>query len=235
MPGFDPAVAARWLAEAMETGSPLGPLPADIAPRDAAAAEEVAAATLDALGIVPCGLRLLRRGGAPALSGPILEGRLVPGGSAVALAALRHAGATAAVVGVLAEKLDPDATTPPVLARLHPAIDLAASRFTDLPGEDPARIADLALLGLVVAGKGKAAAPGTGRVALGPAGSRARGGETDLAAAFAEAAAEARRWGGLPEGALLVVAGLSAPVAPAPGMVLAARIAGLGRAEARLE
>lgn len=231
MAGFDAAPAARWLAEALETGNPLAPLPADTAPRDRDQAEEVAAATLEALGLAACGLRLLRRPGAAPLAGPMLEGRLVPAAREVALAALRHPFVTAAAIGVLAEALDPEGTAPPVFARLHPALDVSATRFTDDPGEDAALTADLARLGLVVAGKGKALAPGVARVALGPKGGRPKPVETDLAAAFAAAAQEARRWGGLPAGALLVVAGLSPPAAA--GGVLRARFGALGAAEAR--
>ncbi|MFM2148517.1 MAG: hypothetical protein RLZZ187_823 [Pseudomonadota bacterium] len=229
MPAFDAAAAARWLAEAVETGNPLGPLPADMAPRDLDQAAEVAAATLEALAIVPCGLRLLRRAGLPALAGPMLEGRLVPAGRVVALGMLRHPLATAAVIGVLAEPLDPDAATPPVFARLHPALDLSATRFTEAPEDEVTLTADLGRLGLVVAGKGKALAPGSVGVALGLKGSRPRKLEIDLVAAFTEAAAEARRWGGLPAGALLVAAGLTPP-APAEG-VLRANFGPLGAVE----
>jgi hypothetical protein len=68
------------------------------------------------------------------------------------------------------------------------------------------------------------------RVALAPKGGRPRGAETDLAAAFAEAASEARRMGGLPAGALLVVAGLTLPVDPTG--TLRASLGALGAAEA---
>jgi hypothetical protein len=229
-PAFDASAAATWLAEAVETGNPLGALPAEVAPRDLDDAAEVAAATLAALQIAPCGLRLLRRPGAAPLAGPMLEGRLVPAGRTVALGMLRHAQATPAVIGVLAEALDPDATTPPVLARLHPALDLSSTRFTEAPGDDVMLTADLAGLGLVVAGKGKPVPPGALRVALGAKGSRAKGTEIDLAAAFAEAAAVARDWGGLPAGALLVVAGLTAPQPPEG--TLRASLGALGAAEA---
>jgi len=232
MAEFDATAAARWLAEAVETGNPLGPLPADIAPGDLDQAAEVAAATLDALAIVPCGLRLLRRPDAAPIAGPMLDGRLVPAGREVALAALRHPLVSAAVIGVLAEPLDPDGTTPPVFARLHPALDIAATRFTDVPGDDVALTADLGRLGLVVAGKGKPLAPGPVGIALGPKGSRSRKVETDLVAAFAEAAAEARQWGGLPAGALLVVAGLTPPAAVEG--VLRASFGPLGSVEATL-
>lgn len=227
---FDPAGAARWLAEALESGNPLSALPPDIAPRDRAAAEEVAAATLEALDLAPCGMRLLHRPGAAPLAGPMLEGRLVPAGRTVALPMLRYPLATAAVIGVLAAPLDPGADAPPVFARLHPALDIAATRFTAPPEDDVMLIADLAGLGLVVAGKGRAVPPGPLRVALTPKGVRAKSAEADLAAAFAEAAAAARHWGGLPAGALLVVAGLTPPVAPAG--TLRASLGALGAAEA---
>lgn len=231
MDGFDPEAAARWFAEAMETGHPLAPLPPGLAPRDAAEAAMIAAATLDQLGIVPCGLRLLRRPGAAALAGPMIEGRLLASGAAVPPGALRHPLVSAAVVGVLAEALEPEAEAPPVFARLHPALDIAATRFTTPPEDDPCLAADLARLGLVVAGKGRAVAPGVVKVALGAKGSRARGVETDLAAAFAEAAAAARAWGGLPAGALLVVAGLTPLTAPTEGSQRAS-LGALGAAEA---
>lgn len=230
MAGFDATAAARWLSEAVETGNPLAALPEDLAPRSLGDAQEIAMATLDALQIAPCGLRLLRRPGAAALAGPMLEGRLVPAGRIVALGMLRHPLATAAVVGVLAEALDPDTDAAPVFARLHPALDLSATRFTDAPADDLTLTADLARLGLVVAGKGKALAPSALRVALGPKGGRPKGQEIDLAAAFAEAAAAARGWGGLPAGALLVVAGLTPPMAPEA--TLRAALGALGAVEA---
>jgi hypothetical protein len=227
---WQPEDAARWLAEALETGNPLAPLPEGLAPRDRDDAAAVAAATLDALGMAPCGLRLLRRAGAAPLAGPMVEGRLVPAGREVALAMLRHPQATAAAIGVLAAALDPDSDAPPAFARLHPALDISATRFTTPPEDDLALAADLARLGLVVAGKGRAVAPGPVRVAIGPKGTRPKPVEADLAAAFAEAAAAARHWGGLPAGALLVVAGLTPP-AEATG-VLRASLGELGAAEA---
>jgi hypothetical protein len=230
MTGFDATAAARWLSEAVETGNPLAALPEDLAPRSLGDAQDLAMATLDALQIAPCGLRLLRRPGAAPLAGPMLEGRLVPAGRIVALGMLRHPLATAAVVGVLAEALDPDSDAAPVFARLHPALDLSATRFTDAPADDLTLTADLARLGLVVAGKGKALAPGAVRAALGPKGSRPKGQAIDLAAAFAEAAAAARGWGGLPAGALLVVAGLTPPMVPEA--TLRAALGALGGAEA---
>ncbi len=230
MAAFDAAAAARWFAEAFESGQPLAPLPEGLAPRDRDEAEAIAAATLEALEIAACGVRLLRRPGAPALSGPVIEGRLLAGGATIAPAAARHAEATAAAIGELAMALDPEDTAPPVIGRLFPALDVAASRFTAGPQDEYARIADLAGLGFVVAGKGRAMPPGPVEAVLAPKGARRRGVPVDLAAAFAEAAAEARRWGGLPAGALLIVAGLSPPC-PAEG-VLRARLGALGAVEA---
>jgi hypothetical protein len=226
---WDPGQAARWLAEAVETGNPLAALPAEIAPRELAEAEEVAAATLEALGQTPCGLRLLRRPGG-AVAGPMTEGRLIPSGKPVAVAALPHAEVTAALVGVLAADLDPDGTEAPALARIHPALDVSSSRFGTAPDDVLSLTADLGRIGLVVAGKGRDLPQAPVRVALLPKGARRRGAEIDLAAAFAEAAAAARRWGGLPAGALLVVAGLTAPVTPSG--VLRASFGTLGAAEA---
>ncbi|MGG5811097.1 hypothetical protein [Falsiroseomonas sp. CW058] len=229
MGGWSPETAARWLAEAVETGNPLAALPEEIAPRDLPQAEEVSAAVLDALGIAPCGLRLLRREDGTVLAGPMVEGRLVPSGAAVALRSIRHPVATAAVVGVLAAPLEPGDDAPPAFARLHPAIDIAATRFTEAPADAVALTADLGRLGLVVAGKGKALPPGPLRIALGLKEGRRRGQEMDIAAALAEAGRAARAWGGLPAGALLVVAGLTPPAA-AEGR-LRASLGALGGAE----
>jgi hypothetical protein len=228
MEAWTPEAAARWIVEAVETGNPLGPLPADAAPRDAADGMEVAAEVLARLEIVPCGLRLLRRAGAATLAGPMIEGRLVPSGAPVALGALRHPVVTAAVIGVLAEKLEGDAA--PVFARLHPAIDVSSTRFTEAPGDEATLTADLARLGLVVAGKGRVAEPGPMKPTLAPKGVRKRGAAIDLAAAFAEAASLAREMGGLPAGALLVVAGLTPP-AEATG-TLRASLGALGGVDA---
>jgi len=225
MNDWSAANAVRWLAEAIETGNPLAALPEGIAPRSVEEAEEVSAATLGALSLVPCGLRLLRRGAAT-IAGPMLDARLVPEGAPVAAAALRHPEVTGAAIGVLAEPLLPDNDMPPVFARLHPALDVAATRFGEATEDSLALTADLGRLGLVVAGKGKAVAPGNWRVSLSPDGARARGEAIDLSAAFDQAAAAARHWGGLPAGALLVVAGLTPP-APAEGR-LRLRLGALG-------
>jgi 2-keto-4-pentenoate hydratase len=233
---FRPEAAARWLGEALETGNGLAPLPAEIAPRTAAQGARVAAAVLAATGQLACGLRLLR--GGESVAGPMIEARLLRDRSPVAISALRHPRASAALVAVLGADLVPGERTPPEIAALHPALDIAGSRFTTLPDAAALRIADLGELGMVVAGRaaagGGALLQGPVPVALGPAAARRpKGAETvDLAAALAEAAAAARRWGGLPAGALLVVAGLTPPVVPQPGEELAASLGPIGRARA---
>ncbi len=223
---WSPEPAARWLAEAAESGNPLAPLPPEMAPRTAEEGEDIAFATLETLDLVPCGVRVLRHEGA-VLVGPMLEARLL--GSGAAAGGLRHPMVTAAAVGLLAAPLAPEARTAPRFTRIHPALDIAATRFSAVPAAVPDRIADLALLGLVVAGAGVAAKPGTVAIAFGAKGGRPKPVLVDLAAAFAEAAATARRLGGLPKGALLVAAGLTPPRAAAG--VLRARLGALGAAE----
>jgi hypothetical protein len=225
-----PEGAARWLAEAMESGSPLRDLPADLAPRSVGEGEEIAAATLEALGLEACGVRLLWRADGTVLAGPMIEGRLVAAAVPVARAALRHPQVSAAVVGVLAEALEPDATAAPRFAALHPALDVSDSRFTDLPQDAALLAADCAALGMVVVGRRRMAAPGPARVLIGAAGTRRVAHPVDLAARFAEAAAAARRFGGLPAGAVLVVAGLG-PSLAAEGRI-AADLGPAGQVEA---
>jgi len=227
----DPTAAARWLAEAIETGNPLRDLPDDLAPPDQDAGEDIAIATLEALGLVACGVRLLRLPDGALLAGPMLEGRLLAQAAPVALGALRHPSLTAAAIGVLAEDLPGDGHGLPCFAALHAALDIAATRFTETPASLALRAADLGGLGLVVAGRPRAVEPGLIRVLIGPAGLRRQGHPVDLLDAFAAAAQAARRLGGLPAGALLVVAGLSPPV-PAEGLV-AADLGPLGKVEAR--
>lgn len=228
---WSPDGAARWLAEAVETGNALTVLPEDIAPRNAAEGREVAFAVLERLEIQPCGIRLLYRPGAETLVGPMIEGRLVPAGVPIALDALRHPVLTVAVIGVLAAPLDPDSDEAPRFTTLHPALDVSATRHADASGNTAALTADLARLGLVVAGRAKPLAPMTVPVSLGAKGGRRRALPCDLLAAFAEAAKAARSLGGLPSGGLLVVAGLT-PSVPTTGTVTAS-LGPLGRIEAR--
>lgn len=229
--------AAGWLAEAFETGNPLSGLPDPLAPRDVAAGERIAAAVLDRLGLVPCGVRL-GPGCDPGsvVAGPMLEGRLLAPRTPVLLGALRHARASAAVLAVLGEPLDPEAAGLPAFAALHPAIDIAAGRFTAPASSARLLAADLAGLGQVVAGRAAATASPedlrAAAVTLAPAGRRPRPRPVDLAARLAEAVAAARRLGGLPAGAILVVAGLSDAQPPPPGGVLAAGLGPLGRVRA---
>ena len=217
---WQPESAARWLVEAVETGSPLHDLPADIAPRDAAAGEAVAVAVLESLLLPACGVRLLRLPDGRLLAGPMLESRLVRPSSPLARNALRHPRVTAAAIGVLAEALAEEGHAPPRFTALHAAIDIADSRFTEWPGSLPLLAADLGALGLVVAGRPRTVEPGVIRLLIGPPGARRVAHPVDLTDAFAAAAIAARRFGGLPAGALLVVAGLSA-VLPAEGQIAA--------------
>jgi len=219
--------AAHWLAEAWTTGNPLAALPPRLAPRDAEAAEDIAAALLTALGQPPVGLRI-----ASGLVGPLLSGRLIASGTPIALAGLRHPIVTAAVAGILAAPLEEAATSPPVFATLHAALDIAATRYGERPADPNQSLADLAGLGMVVLGAAVSATPAETAIALAEGRKRPAGATRDLVALFATAAAEARARGGLPAGAMLLVAGLSAPVTPIAGLRLSCVAGALGRARA---
>ena len=139
-----------------------------------------------------------------------------------------------ALVGVLGAALAPEVTSPPEITAIHPALDISASRFTQGPADRLAEIADLAGLGLLVLGKRRAMPEAPSRVALIEGEGSARGRPFDLHAAFAQAAAEARRLGGLPAGAVLVVAGLGAPVVGLKaGARFTARFTSIGKVSAR--
>jgi hypothetical protein len=229
------AGTARWLAEALESGNPLAPLPAELTPRTARQGERIAALVLEATGQAACGVRVAPGPSGRSVTGPVLEPRLLHDGATIALAALRHVGATAAVVGVLGEDLPRRGDDPPVFAALHPAIDVGTSRFRDPPGSVALLAADLGGLGLIVVGRAAAPPPaGPVPVALGPAGARQRrvSVPVDVLAALAPAATAARRLGGLPVGALLVAAGLTASLVPEPGVTLSAGFGLLGRVRA---
>lgn len=229
-------IAAELLAEAVETGMPLAPLPPEASPATMAEGQGIAALVLERLGLVACGLRLAA---APPegelVPGPVLEGRLLPDGAGIALATLGHPCAAPAVLGVLADQLQSEDTTPPRFATLRPALDIAAWRLREPPGAPPLAAADLAGLGLLVVGRGgrmREPAPSC-RLGFGPAGARrSRGVEVDLAEALHLAARHARAAGGLPEGAVLV-APLGPAMAPQPGMEISARLAGIGQVRAR--
>jgi 2-keto-4-pentenoate hydratase len=222
------------LAEAFETGNPLAPLPAGMAPVSQDDAEEVAGGVLARLGFAPCGLRLAPAADGSLITGPVLEARFLDDGARLAVEIMRHGRASAALLGVLGAALKPEATTPPEITAIHPALDISASRFTQGPADRLTEIADLAGLGLLVLGKRRPMPETPSRVALIEGEGAARGRPFDLQAAFAEAAGEARRLGGLPAGAVLVVAGLGAPVVGLKaGAHLTARFTGIGKVSAR--
>jgi len=228
-------VLAAAIVEAFETGNPVAPLPPVLSPADAAVGETVAEEVLEALGLAPCGLRILPAPGGGWLAGPMLGARLLRDGATLPEAALRHAQVSAAAVGVLADALHPESDGAPRLAAIHAALDIATSRFRDGAASVGEAAADLAGLGFVVTGRRAAPPDAPVAVACAPEAKRPRGVPVDLAPAFRTAADAARRLGGLPAGALLVVAGLTAPTAPAPGEAWVARLSGLGRARAVIE
>ncbi len=234
MPGASPEQVAGWLAEALETGNPLAPLPIGTEPATVAEGERVAELVLETLGLVPCGLRLARGPGGATLAGPVLEGRLLPDGAAVALAAVRHAAVAPGVMGVLAEDLPPEpgGGALPAFSALHPILDVSAWRLREPPGSPGLAAADLSGLGFIVAGRGKrGAAAGPLPVGMAPAGARRRPEARDAAAALLAAADEARRLGGLPRGAVLAAA-LGPGVAPPAGGEIVAGFGALGRVRA---
>jgi hypothetical protein len=229
--------AAQLVAEAVgDADAPLV-LPESCRPGTVAAGRRVAAGALMELGLVPVGLRLAPGfDGAGMIAGPVIEGRLLRSPAAVPPPGPGRRRCTLAVVAQLAEPL-PAREQPwrakevaARIASLHPAIDLAATRFADGPPDLPQHVADLAGLGLVVFGP-PARAGWTEAVLKPLAASVEPGvwkGTVDVGAALAAAAEEARAAGGLPAGAVLVIAGLSPEFADAPAT---ARIARLGRAE----
>jgi 2-keto-4-pentenoate hydratase len=213
---------AGWLTEASETGNPLAPLPPELTPADIEEGEAVAAAILARMGLAPIGLRI----GPEGVAGPVLASRLLPDGAVLALPALRHARATPALVAVLGADLE--AVGDPVFAGLHPAIDVAASRFRDGPGDGPCLAADLAGLGFIVIGRRKPMPAAALRLTI--AGRPA--GMLDPMPALEPAIAAARRLGGLPAGTVLMAAGLGPATAPAAGEALRLGFSGLGRVAA---
>ncbi len=221
------------LADAVENGGPIDPVVSRITPANQDDAEELAGAVLAQLGFAPCGVRLAPAADGSLIAGPMLEARFLDDGAGLSLEIMRHGRASAALLGVLGAALEPDATTPPEITAIHPALDVSASRFTNGPPDRFAEIADLAGLGLLVLGKRRPVPEALSRVALIEGEGSPKGRPFDLHAAFAAAAAEARRLGGLPAGAVLVVAGLGAPVlALKAGARLTARFTGIGKVSA---
>lgn len=218
---------ASALAEAWETGTPVAPLSAEYALGGLEAAEDVAGEVLEKLGLVPCGIRVTEAG----LVGVMLPGRIVTG-VALPLAALPHAWVAPAILAVLAEAILPDGTGLPALARLHPAMDVASSRWRDGPANALEATADLAGLGHVVIGRGRAVAL-PAKAALELDGAKARAVPVDVAALFARAVQVAREAGGLPAGAVLVLVAGGGVAVPKPCDAVA-RWTGLGKAEVSL-
>ncbi len=219
------AAIAAALAEAWETGHAVAPLPSGCIAADAAL--DIAGAVLEALAIAPIGVRLTETG----LLGPLLDSRLLPAGATLPGPAIRHGFASPALVAVLAEPLG---DAPPAFARLHPALDIASSRWRDGPADPAAAVADLASLGHIVLGRGKKDVPVPDRCALVGAAGRARASPADAALLLARAAAAARQMGGLPAGAVLVAV-LDGRGRPAPpGGTFAASWPGLGRVTATI-
>jgi len=205
LPATRAARAAAWIAEAFATGRPLAALPAEVAPRGRAEGERTAFAVLDALGIVPCGVRLL-----DGMAGPMIAIRLLP--SEALAAPLGHPVASVALVGVLAEALRADDEARPRFAALRIALDIADRRFAAPPPALGWRVADLAGLGFVAAGPAMVAVPAT---------MVAEGVSLLPREVLMPVAAAARRLGGLPPGGLLVAAGLSPPLPVRDGWVRA--------------
>lgn len=244
MPRLSAAAARRaagMLAEAIGEGRALPPLPKDCRPGTAAAGRRIAAHVLEALGLVPVGLRLAPALGADdAAAGPILESRLLRGPVALPPAPMPTGRrATLALLAQLAAEL-PARPRPyraaEVLRRigsLHVALDLAETRFAAGPADLASHLADLSGLGLVVFGAPARAgwreavrAPLAARVGDGTAASWR--GTVDVAGALLRAAEAARLAGGLPKGALLLAAGVSPAL---PDGALVARVARIGAAE----
>ena len=221
------------LADAVENGGPIDPVASRITPANQDDAEELAGAVLAQLGFAPCGVRLAPAADGSLITGPMLEARFLDDGAGISLEIMRHGRASAALLGVLGAALEPEATTPPEITAIHPALDVTASRFTNGPADRFAEIADLAGLGLLVLGKRRPVPEALSRVALIEGEGSPKGRPFDVHAAFAAATAEARRLGGLPAGAVLVVAGLGAPVLGLKsGARLTARFTGIGKVSA---
>lgn len=225
-------ILAAAIVEAIETGNPIAPIPAGLGPADAATGEAIAEEVLDTLGQPPCGLRCVFGPAGSIGLGPMLDARLMRDGAVLPFSALRQARVSAAAIGVLGAALDPGAEGPPVLAAIHPALDVATSRFRDGAANPWEEAADLGGLGFVVAGRRGALPDGAIAVSCAVEPQRPRGAPVDLTAGFAAAAAAARRLGGLPAGGLLVLAGLTPPARPGADETWAARLSGRGRARA---
>lgn len=226
--------AAKWLADAVQTGEAATPFPPFATPRSMLDGQRIAARVLDMLDLTPCGLRLACPTSGRPVPGPVLEDRLLQDGSTLSLSTLRHPRASAAVVGVLAEDLARRGDEMPNFATLHPAIDVSSWRLPEPPSTGALAAADLAGLGFIVTGKAKRMLPMRLRISLAPVGTWRRGEEVDLEEAMMAAALAARRAGGLPRDAMLVVP-LGESLTPEAGQDLHASFGRLGRVSARFE
>lgn len=225
--------AAQCLAEAWTSGDPLASFPPGLAPTDAAGGEAIAAELVEALALPVCGLRLAPGpDGLTLLAAPLLEPRMLRAGTPVAMAALRHARISAGLLGVLAEPLEDG---PPVFSAFHPVIDIAASRYAAPPADAAHQLADLNGLGLVMVGKRWIGAlPEDSEARIGLTGMRPRPLRAPLAGLMRQAGEAAVKWGGLPAGAVLVVAGLATGSPPMAGQKWAAAVPPVGRISATL-
>lgn len=241
MARFDPRPAVLALLEAFRDGEPVSGLPEGAGPATPAQGRRVAHALVRALDLAVVGFRAVADGpGGILTTGPLFETRLAHSGISMPLAALPCLEASAACFFPLQRALPPvpePFSLRRVLATIGPAraaIDLASWRTRERPQTVAGRIADLAGLGMVVLGdrpRGAAAIrPGAARLACddGPLV------ELDLTPALLAAAEAARRAGGLPAGAGLVLAGLRPLGVPEPGGILAVRLVGGGKASVRL-
>ena len=224
-------VLAEALIEAFETGNPIVPLPPELVPADAAAGEAVAEAVLDGLALAPCGLRCVLQPDGSMRFGPLLEPRLMRDGAALPLAALRHARVSAAVARRAGRGARPRRLRcrPCLRPFTRPSTSPPPASATAPPARAPRRRTS-AVSAMSLSGAGPPRPPAPSRCPASADPKRPRGASMDLDSAFAAAAAAARRLGGLPAGALLVVAGLTPPAEPAPGDGWTARLSGLGRA-----
>jgi len=233
---FDPRPAALSLLEAFRDGEPISALPQGAAPTTSAQGWRIARQVIEGLGLPVVGFRALADG----TTGPLLAPRLVANGMTIPRAALPGLQASAACFFPLARALPASAqpyTPRRVLAALGPAraaIDLASWRTQAPPAQAAARIADLAGLGLVVlADRPRGAARADPR-ALRVGWAEAQRVTRDAMPQVMAAAEAARLAGGLPEGAALVAVGLTPPLLPPSGAVLAVRVAGAGKASVTL-
>jgi hypothetical protein len=232
--------AAGYLAEAITTGRTLAPFPPELSPATPAEGRRVAVLLHALLEMPTVGVRLVPppAPGSTPVAGPVFAPRLLH--APAATPPLNRPTPMAALVAQLAQPLPARARPWSFrelsgrIASLHVAIDIGASRFTSGAPDLPCFMADLAGHGVVVVGR--PARSGWREAILTPRAARATAadgtiawrGTIDAAKALRESAEAARSIGALPEGAVLVAAGLS-PVLPEGPLTLS--IAGLGKAE----